>query len=144
MVASAVLLYGSSDGVVIHWFGDWRPRGGTAVGISFTVDALGAGAATLAGLLAVAALVYSWTYLEEAGHLYPILMLIFLAGMCGVALTGDLFNLFVFFELMSVSAFALTGFKIEELGPLQGAFVFAVTNTIAAFLVLFGTGLLYG
>jgi multicomponent Na+:H+ antiporter subunit D len=141
---SAALLYGSADGVVVHWFGGWAPRGGTALGVAFVVDPLGAGAATLAGVLAVAALVYSWTYLHEAGHLYPVLTLIFLSGMCGVALTGDLFNLFVFFELMSVSAFALTGFHIEELGPLQGAFVFAVTNTIAAFLVLLGTGMLYG
>ena len=41
-------------------------------------------------------------------------MLLFLRGMTGFALTGDLFDMFVFFELMSVVAYALTGYKIEE------------------------------
>jgi multicomponent Na+:H+ antiporter subunit D len=58
-------------------------------------------------------------------------------------LTGDLFNLFVFFELMSTAAFALCGLKTAEPSPLQGAFNFAVTNTVAAFLVLTGIALLY-
>ena len=67
--------------------------------------------------------------------LFHVLMLVFLAGMVGFCLTGDLFNLFVFFELMSVSAYALAGYKIEEPAPLEGALNFAVTNTIGAFLV---------
>jgi multicomponent Na+:H+ antiporter subunit D len=70
-------------------------------------------------------------------------MLIFLAAMCGFSLTVDIFNLFVFFELMSTAAFALCGLKVEEPAPLQGSFNFAVTNTIAAFLVLTGIALLY-
>jgi multicomponent Na+:H+ antiporter subunit D len=64
--------------------------------------------------------------------------------MCGFTLTGDLFNLFVFFELMSASAFALCGYKVEEPESMQGALNFAVTNTVGAFLVLSGIGLLYG
>ena len=48
-------------------------------------------------------------------------MLIFLGAMSGFCQTGDLFNLFVFFELMSAAAFALCGYKSEEPGPLQGA-----------------------
>jgi multicomponent Na+:H+ antiporter subunit D len=73
-----------------------------------------------------------------------VLVLVFLAAMCGFALTGDLFNLFVFFELMSVSAFALTAYRSDEGAPLQGAVNFTVVNTVAAILILFGIGLLYG
>jgi len=62
----------------------------------------------------------------------------------GFVLSGDLFNMFVFFEMMSVAAFALTAYKIEERGPVQGAFNFAVSNTVGAFFVLFGIALLYG
>lgn len=72
------------------------------------------------------------------------LMLVFLAALDGFGLTGDLFNLFVFFELMSAAAIALCGYKSEETGPLQGAFNFGVTYTVGAFLVLSGIGLLYG
>ena len=95
-------------------------------------------------MLTTASLIYSWWYFKTIGSLYSTLMLAFLAGMVGFALTGDLFNMFVFFELMGAAAYALTGYKIEEEPALMGAFSFAVTNTIGAFLVLIGLGLLYG
>jgi len=69
---------------------------------------------------------------------------VFLGGMCGFALSGDLFNMFVFFEVMGVSAYALAGYHIEQVGPLQGALNFAITNSIGAYMVLFGTALVYG
>src|SRR3954452_6537659 len=71
-------------------------------------------------------------------------MLAFGGAMAGFPISGDLFNMFVFFELMSLAAFALTAYKVEEASPLQGAFNFAVVNTVGAFLVLFGIALLYG
>ncbi|MFC4453874.1 complex I subunit 5 family protein [Deinococcus sonorensis] len=128
---------------LVHWFGGWRPRGGVAVGISFVVDPAGAGLAVLVSVLMLAALVYSARYFEKVGTLYHTLMLVFLGAMCGFCLTGDLFNLFVFFELMGAAAYALCGYKTEEPGPLQGALNFAVVNTVGAFLVLDGLALLY-
>lgn len=129
---------------VIHWFGGWTPRAGVALGISFVIDPIGAGVAVFASLLVLAALVFSLHYFDTVGTLFHVLMLGFLAAMCGFTLTGDLFNLFVFFELMSASAFALCGYKVEEPESMQGALNFAITNTIGAFLVLSGIGLLYG
>lgn len=129
---------------VIHWFGGWTPRAGVALGISFVIDPIGAGAAVFTSLLVLAALVFSLHYFDTVGTLFHVLMLGFLAAMCGFTLTGDLFNLFVFFELMSASAFALCGYKVEEPESMQGALNFAITNTIGAFLVLSGIGLLYG
>ena len=70
-------------------------------------------------------------------------MLAFLVAMCGFSLTGDMFNMFVFFELMSAAVFALCGYKTDDPGSLQGAFNFAVTNTIAAYFVLTGIAMLY-
>ena len=129
---------------VIHWFGGWTPRAGVALGISFVIDPIGAGAAVFTSLLVLAALVFSLHYFETVGTLFHVLMLGFLGAMCGFTLTGDVFNLFVFFELMSASAFALCGYKVEEPESMQGALNFAITNTIGAFLVLSGIGLLYG
>ena len=81
--------------------------------------------------------------MESGQNHYQPLMLIFLAAMTGFCFTADLFNLFVFFELMSTAAFALWT-TIEEPAPLQGSFNFAVTNTVGAFFTLTGIGLLYG
>ncbi|HEY3946940.1 MAG TPA: hypothetical protein VGL78_17070, partial [Solirubrobacteraceae bacterium] len=94
-----------------YWMGGWRPSHSVAIGISLSIDPIGAGLATYMALLVTAALVYSWRYFEAADGLYHALMLLFLAGMAGFSLTGDLFNLAVFFELMGAVAYALTAYK---------------------------------
>jgi multicomponent Na+:H+ antiporter subunit D len=71
-------------------------------------------------------------------------MLTFLAGMTGFCLTGDIFNMFVWFELMSVSAYALTAYRPEERGPVQGALNFAISNSVGAYLSLAGIAIVYG
>ncbi len=143
-VLCALLLIRAGGETVVAWMGGWQPRGGIALGIALVADPIGAGLATLSAVLVSAALVYAMGYFEDAQPHFQVLMLVFLGGLCGFALTGDLFDLFVFFELMSVAAFALAGLKIEEPSALQGAINFAVLNTIGAFLVLTGLGLLYG
>jgi multicomponent Na+:H+ antiporter subunit D len=143
-VLCALLLSDAGDGTLVYWFGGWTPRNGVALGISFAIDGIGAGLALFASALFVAAFLFSWRYFIVVGPLYHALMLVFLAAMLGFSFTGDLFNLFVFFELLSVAAYALVAYDIEEEGPLQGALNFAVTNTIGAFLILTGIALLYG
>lgn len=128
---------------IVYWFGNWAPRGRMALGIGFEVGPVGAGLAALAALLTLLATIYSWRKIESGKNLSQPLMLIFLAAMTGFSLTADLFNLFVFFELMSTAAFALCGLKVEEPAPLQGAFNFAVTNTVGAFFILTGIALVY-
>lgn len=128
----------------VYWFGNWWPRaGGIALGICFTVDAIGAALALLTALLTTAALTFSWKIFEDTENHFQPVMLIFMAAMCGFSYTGDLFNLFVFFELMSVAAFALCGLKTLEPAPLQGAFNFAMVNTVGAFMIVMGIALLY-
>jgi multicomponent Na+:H+ antiporter subunit D len=143
-VSSFWLMRASAHQVIVYWFGGWHPRGSVALGIAFQIDPLGAGAAAMAASLVLASFVFSLRYFDSVGNTFQILMLLFEGAMCAFALTGDLFNLFVWFELMSASAFALCGYKTEESGPVQGALNFAVTNTIGAFMVLTGIALLYG
>jgi multicomponent Na+:H+ antiporter subunit D len=143
-VVSTLLIFRSLDHDLVYWFGGWHARHGIALGVAFDVEPLGAALAALAGALMTASFVFAWRYFDEIGTLFHVLMLVFLAAMNGFALSGDLFNMFVFFELMSVCAFALVGYAVEQAAPLQGAINFAVTNTIGALLLLFGIGLLYG
>jgi multicomponent Na+:H+ antiporter subunit D len=144
VVLCALVLDDASDGTLVIWFGGWTPRDGTALGISFAIDSIGASFALFASVLFLTAFVFCWRYFVVIGPLFHALMLVFLAAMLGFSYTGDLFNLFVFFELLSVAAYALVAYDIEEEGPLQGALNFAVTNSIGAFLILTGIALLYG
>jgi multicomponent Na+:H+ antiporter subunit D len=143
-VVTAVLYSRSAAGPLVYWFGGWTPRSGLVVGIDFAVDPAGAALATLAGVLMTSALVFTWRYFEAVGTLFHALMLVFLAAVLGFCLTGDLFNLFVFFELLSVAAYALAGYRTEDPGSIQGALNFAVTNSVGGFMVLSGIALLYG
>lgn len=143
-VISFIVLVRSERVTLVHWFGGWHPRNGLSLGIGFVAEPIGAGFAALAGVLVTAALIFTWRYMDDAPRLYRVLMLVFLAGISGFALSGDLFNMFVWFELMGVAAYALAGYMVEDLGPTQGALNFAITNTVAALFILFGTALLYG
>lgn len=143
LVFCSLLLHRAWSKDIVYWFGNWFPRGHMVVGIGFLVDPIGTSLAIVASLLTFLGLVFSFNNMESGRDNYQPLMLIFLAAMCGFCFTADLFNLFVFFELMSTAAFALCGLKTEEPAPLQGAFNFALTNTVGAFFTLTGIALAY-
>jgi multicomponent Na+:H+ antiporter subunit D len=94
----AALLVETWSGPVVYWFGGWTPGAGIALGVAFVVDPVGAGLATLAGVLASAALTFSWRIFEAVRTLHHGLMLVFLAAIVGFCLSGDLFNMFVFYS----------------------------------------------
>lgn len=64
------------------------------------------------------------------------------AAFVGFCLTHDLFNLFVWFEVVSVAAFALTGYGLRS-SALEGVLNFTVVNTVGSYLILGGIGLIY-
>ena len=152
-VATATALLGLADGIwlltatnqgrVVEWAGGWQPKPGLTVGIVLVADQLNAALVVLISALAAAALLFGWRYFDDVHAHYPALLLLFVAGMTGFALTGDLFDMFVFFELMGAAAYALTGFKIEEPESVQGGLNFGVVNSLGAYLCLTGIGLLY-
>ncbi|HJE24381.1 MAG TPA: complex I subunit 5 family protein [Methylorubrum populi] len=142
----AFLARHSLDGPVRHWFAGWTPdathRPGIVLGIGFQADPASAALAAFCGLLFTASFVFAWGYFDTEHAHFHVLMLLFLAAMVGFCLTRDLFNLFVWFELMSVAAFALTAYPLGR-SALEGAFTFTITNALASFLMLAATGLLY-
>jgi multicomponent Na+:H+ antiporter subunit D len=131
-------------GVAVYWFGGWHPHRGVALGISFAIDPFGAGLACFCAVLTLAAQVFSWRHFESVGHAFPALLLVLMAAIIGFGESGDLFNMFVFFELMTATAIALTAHRSDQRAPLQGALNFGISNAIGGFLVLFGIALLYG
>lgn len=133
-------------GPVVHWFGGWTPRvsgrPGVVLGIGFSADPMSAVVAAFCALLFALSFVFAWGYFDHIHAHFHVLMLLFMAAMIGFCLTRDLFNLFVWFELMSISAFALTAYPLGR-SSLEGALNFTVTNALASFLMLAGVGLLY-
>ena len=143
-VMLAVIMVRTAGGDQVYWFAGFRPAHGIAIGIDFEAGSLSAGLACLASVLVTAAMTFSWRYFEQVATYYHALMLTFLAGLVGFCLTGDIFDMFVWFELMGVSAYALTAYRPEERGPIQGALNFAITNSVGAYLSLSGIALVYG
>lgn len=145
VTASAIVLaLGARGDPIVYWAGGWALRDDVPIGVALVVDEAGALLAALAGFLTTAAFVFATRYFDSVGALFHSLLLAFLAGACGFCLTGDIFDFFVWFELMSAAAFALCAYKSEEPAPLQGGINFAVCNTIGAFFIVFGLALLYG
>ncbi|HEY5985751.1 MAG TPA: proton-conducting transporter membrane subunit [Streptosporangiaceae bacterium] len=142
-VLAAVVLSSTTHSRVVTWIGEWRPSHGLSVGIPLIADQLNAGLVLIAGGLMTCALLYSWRYIESLHGRYHALMLLFLAGMAGFALSGDVFDMFVFFELMGAAAYALTGMKIEDKTAVQGGLIFGIVNSLGAYLSLTGIAIVY-
>ena len=110
----------AADGPLVYWFGVWVPRGNQVLGIAFAVDQAGGGFGAVIAAMFAATLVFAWGYFDEVHAHFHVLMLLFMSGMIGFCLTHDVFNMFVWFEVMSVAAFALSGYELTA-SPLSGA-----------------------
>ncbi|WDR02723.1 proton-conducting transporter membrane subunit [Devosia algicola] len=129
------------NGPVSMTMGKWLPP----FGISFTADIFGAGFALTAALVTLLLLVYSQSERTAADGEdgYYALILLLLAGVTGSFLTGDLFNLYVWFEVMLISSFGLivNGGRAVQL---DGALKYGFLNFLATTFFLLSLGLIYG
>jgi multicomponent Na+:H+ antiporter subunit D len=145
--ALGIVVLGSMSGSgdrTIDWLGGWHPGDGRPlVGLVLIGDRVGVGLAVLAAAVMACALPFGWQYFDTVGGHFQPLMLMFLSGMEGFALSGDLFDMFVFFELMGAAAYALTAFNVEDRSSLQGGLNFAVVNSLGAYFSLAGVAILY-
>jgi len=110
--------------IVIHKMAGWKPP----FGILLVVDVFNGFIAFIIAFLVLFATVYSIEYMKHdtgLSYYYALLMLL-LSGMMGVVLTGDIFNLFVFLELTSISAYGLVAFRSMEMEPLEAGFKYWV------------------
>ena len=116
------------------------------VRILFEVDAMSAFMAIISIILALVAVIYSWSFMKENTGLdkYYTLILLMTAGMLGMELTGDLFNFFVFLEITSIASAALIAFYTNNAKSVEAGFKYIVISTIGALFVLFSIALFYG
>ena len=128
-------------GVVVMHMGEWQ----APFGIALVSDLLGAIMAVLTGIMGFATAVYSLATTsrghEHFGH-WPLLHLL-LAGVAGAFLTGDIFNMYVWFEVMLVASFALLILGGER-AQMEGAIKYVTLNLLSSMIFLSAVGITYG
>jgi proton-translocating NADH-quinone oxidoreductase chain N len=98
----------------------------------------------LIALAGLAVAIYALRYIESgAQEKYHMLYLLLLTGATGVVLTGDIFNLFVFFEILCISSYALVAY-LGDRASIESAVKYLIQGAIGSSLLLIGIGLLYG
>jgi multicomponent Na+:H+ antiporter subunit D len=130
-----------AEGPLSMTMGKWLPP----FGISFTADAMGASFALASAVAALCVVLYLHGDTPESAvrdGIYPLILLL-LAGVSGAFLTGDLFNLYVWFEVMLIASFGLMVLAGRPL-QLDAAVKYGVLNFLATTLFLMALGLLYG
>lgn len=140
-VALAILARVLAEGAFAEQAGAWP----APYGITLVADLLSAVMVVLAGVVAVAIVVFARADVtaeeERFGH-HPLTHAL-LAGVCGAFLTGDLFNMYVWFEVMLIASFGLLVIGGGR-AQLDGAMKYVGLNLIATVAFLTGVGLLYG
>ena len=132
---------GGTPRVLATQIGDWP----APFGITLTADLLSAMMVAITGLIGLTANIYSLGSIDrprETFGYYP-LMHVLLMGVCGAFLTGDVFNLYVWFEVMLMASFVLLTLGGER-SQLEGAVKYVTLNLIASAVFLAAVGLLYG
>jgi len=116
------------------------------LGACFEIDLLGVFMVFSIVLLGLFVVVYSFSYMEHDTRLaeYYSLLLLMIAGMVGIALAGDFFTFFIFWELMCISSYVLVAFRRERWGPIEAGFKYLIMSALGANLILLGMSLLYG
>lgn len=148
-VGSALLLLASlvlfaavrSHGPLATQLGGWP----APFGVTFVADLLAAIMVVLVGLTGFSVVIYSLGSIDrrrEALGYHPLVQIL-LMGVCGAHLAGDLFNLYVWFEVMLIASFVLMVLGGGR-AQLEGAIKYVALNLISSALFLAAVGILYG
>ncbi|KYK24316.1 NADH:ubiquinone oxidoreductase [Thermoplasmatales archaeon SM1-50] len=115
------------------------------VRILFEVDGINVFMAIITIILAIIAVIYSWSFLDKQDGLdkYYTLLLLVVTSALGMEMTGDVFNFFVFLEISCIASCALIAFWIAEGEALEAAFKYIVISSVGALFVLFAVGIFY-
>ncbi|MEM6376512.1 MAG: proton-conducting transporter membrane subunit, partial [Pseudomonadota bacterium] len=142
LVASLVLMRAVlAEGVIAAQMGNWP----APFGITLVADLLSAVMVLITAIIAVAVSGYALadvdTEMERLG--YHALFNVLIAGVVGAFITGDLFNLYVWFEVMLISSFGLLvlGGRAEQI---DGGVKYVALNLVSTIMFLSGIGLIYG
>ena len=137
----ALLLRVQRDGIWAIQIGSWPPP----FGITFVVDSFSAIMLGTTGIIVMAVAIFSLGNIDSrrtAFGYYP-LFFVLVMGISGSFLTGDMFNLYVWFEVMLIASFVLTALGGER-AQMEGALKYVTLNLLSSAIFLAAVGTLYG
>lgn len=140
-LAMALVAAVATEGVVAGQMSAWP----APFGITLVADYLSAAMVLITAIIGAAVTIWSLAEIgaepRRAGF-YPLLMML-LGGVTGAFLTGDIFNLYVWFEVLVIASFGLMVIS-NRAGAIDGAVKYVFLNLVATALFLLAAGLLYG
>lgn len=138
-VGISMLTSTATGGMMVLHVGGWD----APIGIPLVIDRLSASLVTITAIIALAVIGYRQWVEQDDDPTWHILIQSLLIGVGGAFTTGDFFNLYVWFEVMLLSSFALLG-RGEARNQTEGAVKYVVLNLVGSAVFLTGLGVLYG
>ncbi|MCJ7820668.1 MAG: hypothetical protein MUP53_05655, partial [Bacteroidales bacterium] len=144
LIISFYCLITTGDSVAVYRVGGWNPVNGIPIGIYMVLDGFTGIILCIINLIGFLSVFYSISYISRytSENYFYSLFCLMIAGMNGVVLSGDIFNIFVFLEISAISSYALVAFGVEK-DELEATFKYQVLGGLASFLILFGIGFIY-
>jgi len=128
-----------SHGIVYQQMEFWK----APFGITIAVDYLSLLLITLITFVGFLATLFSYKFIKERRTKYYTLLCLFLVGLLGIVQTGDAFNMFVFFEVMSLSSYLLVSYY-RDAPAIEGSLKYLIMGSFGTSLILMGVVFLYG
>lgn len=134
----------NSEGTLIYKVGGFEPVNGVPIAIYMVMDGLTKLILLVISLVGFLTIIYSLSYTKQytSERKFYVLFSLMIAGMNGVVISGDIFNIFVFLEIAALSSYALVAFGVEK-HQLEASFKYQVLGGIASLIILFSIGLIY-
>ncbi|MET1160193.1 MAG: proton-conducting transporter membrane subunit [Thermoprotei archaeon] len=131
----------SVDHILVYRFGGWSPP----IGIVYMVDRASALLVLVTTLVMFLVAIYSYRYLEHYGGYtwYYTLYLGLEAGLLGVLLTGDVFNMFVMIEVVSVASYSLVMFYRHRGDSITAGLKYAIIGSLGTTIYFLALGIIY-
>ena len=140
----AIYIIFTVKGTIVFNVGGWELFDKIPIAIYLVVDGLSIYLLLIINIIGFLSAFYSISYINKftGENNYYTLFCLMVAGMNGVVISGDLFNIYVFLEMAAIASYALVAFGIEK-EELEASFKYQVLGGISSLFILLGIGFLY-
>jgi len=120
--------------------------GNPPLGACLEIDMMSLYFASSAVILSLLITIYSYSYMSHDTRLteYYALLCAITVGMVGVAFAGDMYSMFIFWEMMGIASYCLVSFRKDSPGPIEAGFKYMIMGSVGSVILFFGMAFIYG